>query len=253
MPRKRRQKSSIGVYHIMLRGVNKQTIFEEDEDNRRFLKILKRYKDISKFELYGYCLMGNHVHLLMKETEETVSSVMKRINSSYVYWYNQKYDRYGPLFQDRFKSETVESNFSFQRVLRYIHQNPLKAGLAQDVFDYQWSSIHEYLQKENLVNSDAGLRMFYTEGEASIPYFIQYMRESNTDQYLDDERKIKVSDQEIWEYIHQLGVQNSSILQQMERDRRDAVISSLKRLNGVSVRQISRLTGISKSVIDRIR
>jgi REP element-mobilizing transposase RayT len=246
--------SSSGIYHIMLRGINKQTVFEDDKDREQFLKILKKYKDISKYDLYGYCLMDNHIHLLMRETEETISQAMKRIGSSYVYWYNMKYERCGHLFQERFKSETVESIVSFQRVLRYIHQNPLKAGLAQNVFECKWTSIHEYLKKESLVDIDAGLQQFSSDRKKSMQLFIQYMSEANADQCLEDEHiKAAISDQEVKEYLIKLGILNSSFLQKMERENRDAVLSRLKRLSGVSVRQISRITGISKSVIHRIR
>lgn len=253
MPRTARKMSRSGIYHIMLRGVNRQTVFEDDKDREQFLKILKKYKDISKYDLYGYCLMDNHIHLLMRETEETISQAMKRISSSYVYWYNMKYERCGHLFQERFKSETVESRASFQRVLRYIHQNPLKAGLAQNVFECKWTSIHEYLKKESLVDLDAGLQQFSPDRKKSIQLFIQYMNETNADQCLDEQIKAALSDQEVKEYLKKLGILNSSMLQKMERENRDAVLSRLKRLSGVSVRQISRITGISKSVIHRIR
>nr|WP_311774044.1 transposase [Metabacillus sp. KUDC1714] len=119
----------------MLRGINRQTIFEDDEDKIKFLVTLKKYKEISKFQLYSYCLMDNHIHLLLKESGETISESIKRISSSYVYWYNNKYERCGLLFQERFKSENVENILYFLTVLRYIHQNPLKAGLAKTVFD----------------------------------------------------------------------------------------------------------------------
>jgi putative transposase len=147
LPRKRRMKSHTGVYHIMLRGINKQTIFEEERDKRAFLKRLIKYKGICNYKIFGYCLMDNHVHLLMKETNESISDSLQRISSSYVYWYNLKYDRCGRLFQGRFKSETVENTASFKKVLRYIHQNPLKAGLAKDIYDNKWTSIHEYFKQ----------------------------------------------------------------------------------------------------------
>ena len=109
MPRSARKKSRSGVYHIMLRGVNRQTIFEDDEDKSKFLETLKKYKDISKYHLYSYCLMDNHVHLLVRESEETISEAIKRISSSYVYWYNlKKRDAgTGPLTQ---QSETVDGS-----------------------------------------------------------------------------------------------------------------------------------------------
>jgi len=127
MPRYARKKSDIGIFHIMLRGINKQTIFEDDEDRRRFMETIERFKAVSKYEIYGYCLMSNHVHLLLKETEEAISTAIKRICSSYVYWYNWKYERCGHLFQERYKSEIVENDAHVLTVLRYIHQNPVKA------------------------------------------------------------------------------------------------------------------------------
>lgn len=83
MPREARRSSQNGIYHIMLRGINRQTIFEDDEDKLRLLETMKRFKNISEVEIYAYCLMDNHVHLLIKETQETVSKAIQRISSSY--------------------------------------------------------------------------------------------------------------------------------------------------------------------------
>ncbi|WP_248278562.1 transposase [Bacillus sp. DNRA2] len=237
----------------MLRGINRQTIFEDDEDRRKFLETLKKYRNISKYELYGYCLMDNHVHLLMKESEETISDAIKRISSSYVHWYNMKYERCGHLFQDRFKSENVENHDYFKIALRYIHQNPMKAGLARNVFESKWTSINEYLKKAILVDVDVGFGLFSYDRKSAINMFILYMNQSNGDQCLDDYIINRKSDQEVREYLNQLGIINTSTIQRMERGARDEVLSKLKKLNGVSVRQLSRITGISKSVIDRVR
>jgi REP element-mobilizing transposase RayT len=88
MPREARKKSEIGIYHIMMRGINQQVIFEDNEDRQKFIETLKKYRDESGFELYGYCLMSNHIHLLLKEGKESLGTIAKRISSSYVYWYN---------------------------------------------------------------------------------------------------------------------------------------------------------------------
>ena len=251
MPRNARKKSRSGVYHIMLRGVNRQTIFEDEEDKTKFLETLKRYKDISKYHLYSYCLMDNHVHLLVRESEETISEAIKRISSSYVYWYNLKYERCGHLFQARFRSENVETRTYFLTVLRYIHQNPMKAGLVKDVFEYKWTSLHEYVGKVKMVDIDAGLRLFSKDKKEAINMFIQHTNEVNDDQCLEDQVRVRVSDSEVREYLRELGITNSSLLQQMERENRDETLVKLKQLNGVTVRQLSRITGISKSVIQR--
>ncbi len=127
MPRSIRNKSESGIYHIMLRGINRQDIFEDEKDIQKLLETIKKYKEISQFEIYAYCIMSNHVHLLIKELGESISDVVKRISSSYVFWYNKRYERCGHLFQERFKSEAVENYEYFLTVLRYIHQNPMKA------------------------------------------------------------------------------------------------------------------------------
>src|SRR4051794_27581876 len=239
MPRKARKKSNTGIYHIMLRGINKQSIFEDDEDRLKFLETLKKYKAISMYTIYSYCLMDNHIHLLMKESEESISEAVKRISSSYVYWYNLKYERCGHLFQERFKSENVENRAYFLTVLRYIHQNPMKAGLVKNVFEYKWISLHEYVGKVKIVDIDVGLRLFSSDRKKAIKLFIQYMNELNDDQCLDDQVKVRMSDSEVREYLRKLGIINSSLLQQMEKGNRDETLVKLKQLNGVTVRQLS--------------
>ena len=140
MPRTARKKSNTGIYHVMLSGINQQRIFEDDEDNEKFLLTLSDCKKAGGFELYGYCLMGNHVHLLIKVAKEELEQIFRRIEARYVYWYNWKYKRSGHLFQDRYKSEPVEDDRYFVSVLRYIHQNPVKAKLCKKPEEYKWSS-----------------------------------------------------------------------------------------------------------------
>ncbi|MCL2672285.1 MAG: transposase [Clostridiales bacterium] len=130
MPRTARRKSENGLYHVMLRGINQQQIFHDNEDNEKFLAVLKECKKVSEFELHAYCLMGNHVHLLLRTGKEELEQIFKRIGVRYVYWYNWKYKRTGHLFQDRYKSEPVENDEYYFTVLRYIHQNPIRRESA---------------------------------------------------------------------------------------------------------------------------
>lgn len=116
----------------MLRGANRQEIFHDEEDHAQFLKILGRYKQKCKIQVYAWCLMGNHIHLLLKEGDEELAITMKRISVSYVWFYNWKYKTTGHLFQDRYRSENVESDRYLLAAVRYIHQNPVKAGLINN-------------------------------------------------------------------------------------------------------------------------
>ncbi|WP_223701223.1 transposase [Sutcliffiella deserti] len=254
MPRQARKRSKSGIYHIIMRGINKQTIFEEEHDKQRFLVTVAKYKKISNFELYSYCLMDNHIHLLMKESEEeSISDALKRINSSYVYWYNAKYERCGHLFQERFKSENVETEDYFFTVLRYIHQNPIKAGLSNTVFEYKWTSFHEYFNQSCIVDTEEVLQLFSPNRKTAMEIYITYMQQSNEDQCLEDYGKIRRSDSEIIALLTDyLGIPNISTLQKTEKDKRDAALAELKQVNGVTIRQLARITGLSRSVIQRI-
>ena len=120
MPRQARKKSKTNIYHIMLRGINQQIIFEESEDYERFIKTLAKYQAISGYSVYAYCLMSNHIHLLIKEGKENLEQRIKRIAGSYVCCYNWKYNRSGHLFQDRFKSELVETELTIAERNEYI-------------------------------------------------------------------------------------------------------------------------------------
>ena len=251
MARQVRKKSETGIYHVIFRGINKQNIFEDDEDREKFLGTLKYYKRLCNYLLYGYCLMDNHIHLLIKEKDETISQVVKRISASYVSWYNEKYGRCGHLFQERFKSEVVESEEYFLIVLRYIHQNPVKAGITQNVNNYLWSSYQKYYERPGLTDIDFALDTFSNVREKAISLFRTYNDEKNRDECLDYQTRIAKSDEEVMLCLNELGIKSISQLQQMNKTERDTVIRSIKAEDNITVRQLARITGISKSVIAR--
>lgn len=249
MPRISREKSRSGIYHIMLRGINRQTIFEDEKDNGRFLDTLKEYKDVSGYKLYAYCLMGNHVHLLMKEEQEDLSTIMRRIGASYVYWYNMKYERCGHLFQDRFKSEVVESERYFLTALRYIHQNPLKAGIVKDIDSYKWSSYREYLRDEILADTGFAFGLFSNDRKKAEEAFVKFHQIENDDECLDVENIKRIKDEDAKKIIRETcDVKSCSEIQNMERKLRDGFLHLLKK-EGLSTRQLARLTGVGRGVI----
>lgn len=227
MARRARETSKTGIYHIVVRGINRQTIFEDVEDKRKLLHIIYKYKHISRFELYGYCLMDNHIHLLVREREESISKFFKRISSSYVYWYNAKYERCGHLFQARFSSEVVEDKHYFLTVLRYIHQNPLKAKLVKNVYESKWTSIHDYLGKTKIVDTEMAFKLFSDNKRQAVERFKEFMEKQNSDKCLDIYEKIRTDDSEIRAYMRGLGIPSSSYLQQMEPWSRNEIIAKL--------------------------
>nr|WP_092073186.1 transposase [Dendrosporobacter quercicolus]NSL48746.1 transposase [Dendrosporobacter quercicolus DSM 1736]SDM55306.1 REP element-mobilizing transposase RayT [Dendrosporobacter quercicolus] len=250
MSRQARQKSESGIYHIIVRGINKQVIFEDDEDREKFIGYLQYYKDIASYLLYGYCLMDNHIHLLIKEGKESIGNTMKRIGVSYVSWYNRKYDRAGHLFQDRFKSEVVETDEYLLTVLRYIHQNPVKAGKEKSVEIYKWSSYAEYIGKSKIIETGFILGIFAEEREKFIVHFQNYMNEYADANCIEINEKKRMSDDKIKKIIQKYAkVKMPTELQNMEKTKRDEIVRKIKEMNGISTRQIARLTGMSQSVI----
>lgn len=252
MARVAREKSESGVYHVMLRGINKQIIFQDDEDKTRFLIALSSFKDSSNYELYAYCLMDNHIHILMKEIDDSISTAIKRISSSYVYWYNKKYDRCGHLFQERFKSEAVEGEGYLLTVLRYIHQNPVKAGIVDDISEYKWTSYNEYINKAVIVNVDYILGLFSPIYNKARDLFVDFNYEENEEKCMDYEDFIKLTDDQVLKYISQLGVKNVGEFENMGINKRNNLLRELKSIDGISLRQLSRITGFSKSLIGKL-
>lgn len=229
----------------MLRGINQQQIFEDTEDCEKFLDILKECKEICEFKIYAYCLMGNHIHLLIKEGTESLEQVFKRICGRFVYWYNVKYRRVGHLFQDRFKSEPVETDAYLFTLLRYIHQNPIKAKICKRIEDYAYSSYLAYLDNNNFVDTDYILQF------CTIEEFVGLNNEEVKTDCMDisDKAIVRVTDEQAKELIRKVAkCNNASDFQRLETSQRDKYLKKL-RDKGVSIRQLSRLTGVSFSVI----
>ena len=250
MSRRARNKSESGIYHVMLRGINQQVIFEEDEDFEKFLSVLNDCKEVSGFKLFAYCLLGNHVHLLLKVGKEELDQIFKRIGVRYVYWYNFKYGRTGHLFQDRFRSEPVDDERYFIAVLKYILRNPVKAQLCEKAEEYRWSSSSEYIAGQGITDTAFVLNMFGESSDTAVKAFMKWLGEG------DDNTKVKMPsengrlpDREAQRLIRQIsGIKDTAALQKMEAKKRDSLIRQLKE-SGLSIRQISRLTGVSFGIV----
>ena len=252
MPREARKKSETGIYHVMFRGINRQTIFQDKEDYQRFYDTLKRFQSQSEYIIYAYCLMSNHVHLLIREGTEELSVSFKRLGASYVSWYNLKYSRVGHLFQDRYRSEPVESDEYFLTALRYIHQNPLKARMVGALLDYPWSSYGEYLDKPTLCNTSFALGMFSDQGSRQKELFHRFNTADNNDKCLEYDSVPKMNDAQALDFIKSLlGVQDMHEIKKLNDEKRDELIRTCKN-QGLSYRQIERLTGIPYGIIRRV-
>ncbi len=142
MPRPPRIQFEGAVYHVFNRGNGKMDIFKTYKDYYVFCRILN--DSLVKFgiELFAFCLMKNHYHLLLKISRENLDKTMHRLQANYARYFNQKYEKVGPLFQGRYKSPLVSDDKYFLTALRYIHLNPLEVGM--DIQKYPWSSFRNH-------------------------------------------------------------------------------------------------------------
>ena len=142
MPRATRLILEGVVYHIITRGNQRQPVFIAKDDYQKYLTILTRYKKRYHFWLYGWCLMNNHVHLLLEPNSAyaTITAIMRRINLSYTIWFNSRYGKVGHLWQDRFKSYIIEKDQYLTSCINYIEQNPIRANLVDSPEKYLFTS-----------------------------------------------------------------------------------------------------------------
>lgn len=152
MPRIARRSSRTSFYHIVNRGSGKQIIFEDDSDRAYFMKRLNAVIADNEGRLLAWCLMDNHFHLLVEIPHDRLSTLMHRIQTSYAGYFNRVHGRVGQLFGSRFKSEPVEDDEYLMKLVRYIHENPVKADLPQGL-RYPWSSYSEYVRSERYIDS----------------------------------------------------------------------------------------------------
>lgn len=138
-----------GYYHVISRGNNREYIFKKDIDKGYFMKLLNESRQTMRFKLIGYVLMDNHYHLLIQTADIKLQKIMHQINNKYSKYFNAMYKRCGHVFQGRYKSSFILNEQYLIKVLAYIHQNPVKAGMIKRVEDYKWSSDKFYRKKSN--------------------------------------------------------------------------------------------------------
>lgn len=259
MSRRPRLQSQNGIYHVMLRGVNRQQIFENEDDYRKFILILHDMvspKDELKHPLpplcaiYSYCLMPNHVHLLLQEKEVKLSRTVKQIASRYAMYYNNKYDHFGHLFQDRFKSEPVNDYAYFLTLIRYIHQNPVAGQICKNVDDYDWSSWREFTNAPNRKSAICSVPIILNR--ITLDDLKEQVRAPlpKAQQFLDFDRyRGFATDEAVIDFLKSTyHLKHPKDIQQYTKAQRNEILKATKDF-GASIRQLSRLTSISEYII----
>lgn len=248
MPRRARRLAESGIYHVMMRGVNRDAIFLEEEDGAQFLHALARTKELSGCQVLAYCLMPNHVHLVLRTGDESIGTVMKRLGVRYAGWFNRKYGRVGHVFQDRFRSEPVEDDAYLVSLIRYVWANPVEAGLARGTEEYRWSS-RRLLGQPSLVDEDE-LRRLMPPGALDRAASVRVVP-------LDDSRTVPgrppshTEDEVALLLEHACGARCAEDFGYLSRHVQRRAIREL-RTRSVSYALIARATGMTASGVRRM-
>ena len=241
----KRSVSSTGFYHVTMRGNAKGIIFENDAHRSKMLNILTRYRDELGFRIIAWCLMDNHVHLVLDAWDIDLSSAIHRIALSYAAFFNKSEHRVGHLFQGPFRSVPIEYEEQLVNTVRYIHLNPERAGICPGSH-YRWSSYAEYAQGPWIVDTDpvlsiCGGREGFLAGELEMQYVVRVPRPKRV---MTDAEAIAITNEE-------LGERSLEKLRSGDRKFRDAAIVRL-RGRGLTVSQLARLCSIGERSVSRI-
>jgi putative transposase len=256
MPRLPREYSETSVYHIMIRGNAKQDIFVDSQDKRKIIRIILQKRVEELFNIYAFCIMNNHAHIVAKELKESISKSMKRITTSYAFYFNAKYKRVGHVFQDRFKSEVIKDDSYLLSVIRYVHNNPEKARIATKE-KYPWSSYHEYISTDNRFPEVTEiLKMFAQDKKQSIKIFQDFSDKIERREFLDmsiDKQINKENvNQHVEKYLKNNYISKINLKDKKYLKQRNDLIKNIIVNSDLSKRAIAEAIGINRETVRRV-
>lgn len=279
MPRYARVKTGeYCTYHIIERGNARKPIFFDANDKGRFLDTLRKMKQRYGYKLYAYCLMDNHVHLVIDSNGSDISTIMKSINVSYVFYFNKKYQRCGHLFQDRFRSEVVDSDRYLIELTRYIHLNPVRAKIVGNASDYKWSSYGSYIGLvrgySDLLDISLVLKQFSNDVNEARKEYINYVGRNDDiihDKDIEERIPIDYSDLEkgffpeiknsawVQNLIEKVAQEHGILVSDIIEKRseyiipRNQAIAEVRKNTNLNLKEIGDLFGgLSESAVSRI-
>lgn len=244
MARTGRVRCETDLYHVTIRGYGRQIIFEDAVDRNFFLDRLELLAAQERVDVIAYCLMDNHVHIVLFDPEGDLGVFMQRLCCVYARYFNERHDRSGHLFQGRYSSAAIEDVRYLLTVVRYVHDNPVKAGVSGREC-YQWSSYRGYVEDRGFVS-----RGLVYELIGGAVRFVEFS--SSEDSWRDLARVMHSDGVGVLEVARTaLGGRDPLVIGASPRPERDACIRILSEC-GLNASEISRITGVSRRVISRV-
>ena len=173
MPRVARKYIKSNFIHVVTKGIKKEFIFYKEKYKNEYISLLNKYlNEIKELKMLSYCIMDNHAHILTYTTEiNKLSEFMKKLNTAYAIYYNEKEEREGYVFANRYYTQTIKDEIHLLACIKYIHENPVKAGLVNNAKEYKYSSY------KKMKNGEIDLEVINSIFESAIDYFKEIQEE----------------------------------------------------------------------------
>jgi len=179
MPRKPRIHYYGAVYHVITQGNNRNHVFYEEDDKKKYLDLIQNYQSKYQFLLYAFVLMDNHIHLLVEVKDYPLSKIMQGIQMSFTQFINRKYKRAGHVFQQRYQAELCKNDHTLLPLIKHIHNHPVQAGITTSP-DYLWSShLHYIADKPSFVDTAYPLSLLDPNPETALDKYFELMYDTS--------------------------------------------------------------------------
>ena len=232
-------------FHVMVKGHNKEYIFEKDKNKKKYLKLMKENE--KEIEILAYCIMENHVHMLIHTSKiDDMSKFMHKVNSEYAMYYNYiEKGRVGSVYRDRYKSEPIYDERYFFKCINYIHKNPVKANIVSKCEKYEYSSYNDYINKIGCAGKEMLKKLFNNQNYIEV----LNMYNKNVNLFLDIEKENKIDDA-INDYLE---ITNKKIIQILDDEKNlKNLIMHIKNITNVTYDEIQEKFNISRNRIANI-
>lgn len=256
MPRQARLVNPIGCYHVMMRGNNRHPIFERRDDKEYFLKTLHQHCGEDAQTIVAFCLMDNHIHIVLRAPSDTFSRALGRTSIKFAMRYNGRQKRCGHVFQDRFRSEIIDDPQYLLAAIRYVHNNPVKAKLVEYPREYKWSSYTEYLGESVFTDREQKERVLAEHFGGNIAQFISFHRQHDDHEFLEDkvdleEQRVEHGRRVLTAYCEGNGIANVREAYN-DPEKLVAIVLHIITHSRLRHRQVADLLGVSSSRVHKI-
>jgi len=247
MPRIARMDSKSKFYHIMVQGINKEYIFNTDLNIKKYKELILKKLDTENIEILAYCIMNNHAHFLIYcEKNKHLSKFMQKLNTSYSRFYNKANNRVGYVFRDRYLSQSILNEKQLYNCVKYIHNNPVKAGIVKNMSDYKYSSYYEFFNKRSII-TNKGLKLLFGTEKDYKEKLIQNNKVSCSTKFID----IKEKKKDIGEFVNEVEKLYQKKINTIKEDKKilETVIKKAREETNITIVKLAEILEVSKSCV----